>query len=301
MWQKPCNLSLLVRSCWRQSFRQCVGHATVDGFKRCTRDKRGTPHHNDKMNWVKKTFFEKNARASEPPLEPMSPSTSFHEFEAQPRPLDVRRADIRAARELIHTCAKQTAQIYGIAPHWLSFEVLTISDEKDAFFQVQVLMQEWDEYLFAHAYAFELALMKRLSEVNAMVARAVRAVLWRVKHEAGCPYDDLPGPEAWTHEAVSRRAAQRQGVPMVPVPAPAVPLSESEKRALVRPDSPETVLPNFFATSAMNDLAGPLGSAQQVDTEAEYEAARRNGQPPSTLPHFQITQPNGAGLGDREA
>jgi hypothetical protein len=253
------------------------------------------------MNWVKKTFFDKTLRDPEPPSEPLSHSTSFHEFDVQPEPLDVRRADVRVARELIYSCAKQTALVYGIPPQWLVFEVLTISDESKAYFQVQVQMQEWDEHLFARSYAFEIALMKRLAELNMVVARAVRAVLWRVKHEAGCPYDELPGPEAWTPEAVARRAAQQQGLAYVPVPAPAMPLTDSEKRALVRPDAPETMLPAFFATSAMDDVAGPQGSAKHVDTEAEFEAAKRSGQSPSTQPHFHPTMPTLPGSLDREA
>jgi hypothetical protein len=252
------------------------------------------------MNWVKKTFFEKPPREHELPSEPVSHSTSFHEYDIQPQALDVRRADVRAARELIYSCAKQTALIYGIPPQWLAFEVLTISDDEQAFFQLQVQVMEWDEHLFARSYAFELALMKRLGELNMAVARAVRAVLWRVKHEAGCPYDELPGPEAWTPEAVARRAAARQAMPM-PVPVNVQPLSESEKRALVRPDAAETVAPAFFATSAMDDLHGPVGSAKHVDTEAEYEAAKRRAQPPSTQPDFYPTTPTLPGSLNREA
>ncbi len=256
------------------------------------------------MNWVKKTFFEKAPREPELSSEPLSHSTSFHEFDSRPEPLDVRRADVRAARELVYGVAKQTAALYGIPAHWLAFEVLTISDDEQAFFQLQVLVHEWDEHLFARSYAFELALMKRLADLNMVVARAVRAVLWRVKPDAGCPYDELPGPEAWTPEAVSHRALQRLHAAAVPMPVPVSvpPLSDSEKRALVRPDALETVGPAFFATSAMDDVTGPVGKGQSVDTEAEFikaQRAHRSGR--STQPVFEPTTPTQPGALGREA
>ena len=219
------------------------------------------------MNWVKSLFVK-----ADNPLELPTHSTGFHDIEGDPEPLDVKRSDLRAARELIYSSAKQTALLYGIPPEWLAFEVLTIADDEKAYFQLQVVAQEWDEHLFVRAYAFEVAVMKRIAENNFTVARAVRAVLWRARADAGCPYDELPGPEAWLPEVVARRNAQRLAGFLAPIPVDVVPLSDSEKAALVRPDAVETVGPAFFVTSAMDDVVGASGRAESIDTESAFDA-----------------------------
>jgi hypothetical protein len=238
------------------------------------------------MNWVK-SLFVKADRAHELP----SHSTGFHDLEGDPEPLDVKRSDLRAARELIYSSAKQTALLYGIPQDWLSFEVLTIADDEMAYFQLQVVVLEWDEHLFVRAYAFEVAVMKRIAELNMTVARAVRAVLWRTRADAGCPHDELPGPEAWTPEVVARRNAQRLSGFLMPVPVDARPLTDSEKRVLVRPDALETVAPAFFATSAMGDVVDASGRGESIDTEAEFGASASTQVGKDSLGSFSPTVP----------
>lgn len=151
------------------------------------------------MGWLSKIFKESNED------EAPSPSTSFHDLDGQPVPLALRGADLRAARELVKSAATRTAEIYGIPAHWLDYEVVTIADDEKAFFQLQVTMQHWDEYFASHTYAFERAVLKRIRDEDLPVGRAVRAVLWRTSPDAGCPYDDLPEPQAWTSEAIKQR------------------------------------------------------------------------------------------------
>jgi hypothetical protein len=123
------------------------------------------------------------------------------------------------------------------------------------------------------------------------VARAVRAVLWRTRADAGCPYDDLPGPEAWTPEVVARRNAQRLSGFLTPIPMDVTPLTDSEKRALVRPDALETVAPAFFATSAMGDVVGASGRGESIDTEAEFGASASTQAAKDSLGGFSATVP----------
>jgi hypothetical protein len=135
-----------------------------------------------------------------------SPSTGFFDIEGQPVPLSIEARDIRAARELVRTAAVRTAIAFGIPSNWLSFEVVTISDEEKAYFQLQVSLRIWDEQLWAQSAAFEQQVLKRIREDDVNVARAVRAVLWRILPDAGCPHDELSPPEAWRPDAVKSRA-----------------------------------------------------------------------------------------------
>jgi hypothetical protein len=195
------------------------------------------------MNWMS-AIFAKNR-----PDELPSPSTGFHETEGIPEPMRVGNSDLRSARELVYTTAQDVARMYGISPDWLSFEVLTIADDEKAYFQLQVIARQWDEYLFVRSYAFELAVMKRLREINMLVARAVRAVLWRTSPDAGCPYDELPGAEAWTVEAVAGREALRKSL-FTAQPAQQLP---SHLQVSGNKDAPET-MPAFVSGSVASGV-----------------------------------------------
>ncbi len=151
------------------------------------------------MGWLS-NIFKENQEDEAPSL-----STSFHDLDGHPVPLTLQGSDLRAARELVKTAATRTAEIYGIPAHWLAYEVVTIADDEKAFFQLQVTLQHWDEYFSSHTYAFERAVLKRIRDEDLPVGRAVRAVLWRTSPDAGCPYDDLPEPQAWTSEAIKQR------------------------------------------------------------------------------------------------
>jgi hypothetical protein len=136
-----------------------------------------------------------------------SPSTGFFDIEGQPVPLSLADKDVRAARELIRAAAVRTTAIFGIPSNWLSYEVVTISDDEKAYFQLQVSLRIWDEQLWSQAGAYEQQALKRIREDDVNVARAVRAVLWRILPDAGCPHDELAGAPSWRPEAVKTRSA----------------------------------------------------------------------------------------------
>ncbi len=158
------------------------------------------------MGWISKLLNK-----SDGPLEP-SHSTGFHDIDEKPVAITLAESDVRAAREMVHQAAVYTAQIHGLPARWLSFEVVTISDAERAYFQLQILLHYWDEYLMAHCQAFELAVLKKIREENIDVGRAVRAVLWKVTANAGCPYDQMPEPSAWTSESIKERALTRDRI-----------------------------------------------------------------------------------------
>lgn len=184
------------------------------------------------MGWLDKFFKESNGTDAPPP------STGFHDLDGHPVAISLQGSDLRAARELVNNAALETASVYGIPPRWLAFEVVTISDDEKAYFQLQVLMNHWDEYLVAHTYAFERAVVKRIREDNINVGRAVRAVLWRMAPDAGCPYDDMPEPQAWSTDAVKKRGLVRDRV-------------NREQYALTTPASGAVVPPTALAGVAM--------------------------------------------------
>jgi hypothetical protein len=153
------------------------------------------------MSWFQRILGNAPAQQDIP-----SPSTGFFDMDGRPVPLSLAAQDIRAARELVRTAAMRTAASFGIPANWLSYEVVTISDEEKAYFQLQVSLRIWDEQLWAQSGAFEQQALKRIREDDVNVARAVRAVLWRVLPDAGCPHDELSPAAAWKAEAVSSRA-----------------------------------------------------------------------------------------------
>ncbi len=161
------------------------------------------------------------------PTEPDVPShsTGFYDIDGKPVPLSASAQDIRAARELVRKAAVRTADAFGIPANWLSYEVVTISDEEKAYFQLQVSLRIWDEQLWTQSAAFEQQALKRIREDNANVARAVRDVLWRILPDAGCPHDELSGTEAWLPVAIKTRliAYERMRTQIaLPAIAPAV-------------------------------------------------------------------------------
>lgn len=158
------------------------------------------------MGWISNLFSPPRRKTEH------SNSTSYHDLESAPVPLQPTAVDIRSARDVVNQAAVRTAQMHGIPPGWLTFEVLTIADAKQAYFQLQVVMNIWDEHLALHTSAFQNAVIKRIRDENLEVGRAVRAVLWRVAPEAGCPYDDMPQAQAWSPEAVKKRSIVRERI-----------------------------------------------------------------------------------------
>ena len=151
------------------------------------------------------SWFERILKNATQPSDVPSPSTGFFDIDGQPVPLSLEQQDVRAARELVRAAAVRTTAMFGIPSHWFSYEVVTISDDEKAYFQLQVSLRIWDEQLWAQSAAYEQQVLKRIREDDVNVARAVRAVLWRILPDAGCPHDELAGAPAWRPEAVKSR------------------------------------------------------------------------------------------------
>jgi hypothetical protein len=158
------------------------------------------------MNWFN-NLFSKSKRQIE-----HSNSTSYHDLDDTPVPLASTEASMLNARNVVKQAALKTAQSHGIPAGWLSFEVLTIADQKTAYFQLQVVMNIWDEHLAMHNLAFQNAVIKRVRDQSMDIGRALRAVLWRVSPDAGCPYDDMPPAQAWAADAVRNRIIVRERI-----------------------------------------------------------------------------------------
>jgi hypothetical protein len=154
------------------------------------------------VSWLNR-ILNTNTQSNDVP----SPSTGFFDIEGQPVALSLEQRDVRAARELIRASAVRTTAAFGIPAHWLSYEVVTISDDEKAYFQLQVSLRIWDEQLWSQSGAYEQQALKRIREDDVNVGRAVRAVLWRILPDAGCPHDELAGAAAWKPDAVKTRGA----------------------------------------------------------------------------------------------
>ncbi len=219
------------------------------------------------VNWLHRLFTPK-------PEQDASPlSTGFYDAEGKPVPLSLKRQDLRSARELIRKAALKAAAKHGIAAHLLNFEVVTIADEEKAYFQLQVSLRVWDGLLWAQSVAFEEVAMKAIREADPNTARAVRAVLWRVLPEAGCPHGTLSGLEAWRADAMMARntahtdAQQPNSNTASPVVQTAPELAQlSTTQAPAVKAEPKSQLAAFAATFA-NKFATTESSSLPHDSE----------------------------------
>ena len=98
------------------------------------------------MSWFNR--FLNNVPAAR---ELSSPSTGFFDIEGQPVPLSIQHQDVQTARELVRAAAARTTSAFGIPSNWLSYEVVTISDDEKAYFQLQVSLRIWDEQLWSQS------------------------------------------------------------------------------------------------------------------------------------------------------
>ena len=148
------------------------------------------------MAWLGGLFGKKNAQAME-----LLPSGGLDAEDA----LAVPGSTVAEARDLINRAAYENLQLNGIPKEWIKFEILTLSDAAKAYFQLQVTIRHWDAYLLLHSWAFEQTVMGRVRERSLPISRALRAVLWRIAADAGCPYDRMPPSVAWTPDAIAQR------------------------------------------------------------------------------------------------
>ncbi len=224
------------------------------------------------MGWISNLFSPPRRKTEH------SNSTSYHDLEGAPVPLQPAAVDIRSARELVNQAAMRAAQVHGIPPGWLTFEVVTIGDTKQAYFQLQVVMNIWDEHLALHASAFQNAVIKRIRDENLEVGRAVRAVLWRVAAEAGCPYDDMPQPQAWSAEAVKKRSVVRERI-------------HREMYALSVPASGAAAAGNANRPVSANEPARADSAATPGKHDGLLEDSAFGDTRPSSFNGFAATQP----------
>ncbi len=223
------------------------------------------------MNWLNR-ILNSAPRAPEVPTH----STGFYDIDGKPVPLSSQGENVRLARALVHAAAVRTTQSFGIPSNWLSYEVVTISDDEKAYFQLQVSLRFWDEQLWSQSSAYEQQVYKRIREDDVNVARAVRAVLWRVLPEAGCPYDELSDASTWKPESVKARMQAYERLRRE-LNDSAIAASTGLPSVVTGAEASETLPLNPAAQSAQN--ARQLLSEQFSDTR------------PSNFGGFAATQP----------
>ncbi len=153
------------------------------------------------------TLFNKSSSVELP-----VPDTSIFDWDNQPLAGSATPEALDSALGLIIEVAAQTVKAYGLPSHWFSFETVTVTDKGQTYFQLQISMNHWDMQMCAHSYAFERAVIKSIRKKNMDVGRALRAVLWRVAPDAGCPFDEMPQASYWSEEAIAQRDQLRERI-----------------------------------------------------------------------------------------
>ena len=210
------------------------------------------------MGWLSSLFGRKNAFGAD-----SLSSESFNSSLSDEGPvgLSVPGSSVPNARQLIMQCANQVIRSHGIPQDWLKLELLTMADEAKAYFQLQITIKHWDGDLLLHSHAFELSVMNRVREQSLPVSRSMRAVLWRVAPDAGCPYEQMPPSVAWTQDAIAQRMVNPQ-------------MFKTNKPAYVAPKNwkPEDHAATVFQdTHCIEDVDADLAQAIQ-----EARALRQN-------------------------
>jgi hypothetical protein len=223
------------------------------------------------VNWLNR-ILSGSPRALETPTH----STGFYDIDGKPVPLSSQGENVRIARALVHAAAVRTALAFGIPSNWLSYEVVTISDDEKAYFQLQVSLRFWDEQLWSQSNAFEQQVYKRIREDDVNVARAVRAVLWRVLPEAGCPYDELSNASAWKPESVKTRTQAYERL----------------RRELSAPTiAASTILPSVVTGAEASETLPLSSSAHNAKTARQLLDEQFSDTRPSDFGGFAATQP----------
>jgi hypothetical protein len=158
------------------------------------------------MGWLS-TLLKKSDNSQAP-----VPDTGIHDWDNEPLSKATMPSDLGAAIALINDAALQTVIAYGLPEHWFSFETVTVTNSEKTYFQLQILMNHWDMQMCAHSYAFECAVIKKIRKKDLDIGRALRAVLWRVAPDAGCPFDEMPAPSYWTAQAITQRNSLRERI-----------------------------------------------------------------------------------------
>ncbi len=158
------------------------------------------------MRWLS-TLLKKSDGASQ-----TLPDTGIHDWDNEPLTSATAPGDLDAALELITDAALQTVKAYGLPEHWFSFETVTVTNKEKTYFQLQILMNHWDMQMCAHSYAFECAVIRTIRKKDRDIGRALRAVLWRVAPDAGCPFDEMPEPSYWAAQAITERDLLRERI-----------------------------------------------------------------------------------------
>lgn len=210
------------------------------------------------MGWLSSLFGRKNAFGAD-----SLSSESFNSSLSDEGPvgLSVPGSSVPNARQLIMQCANHVIRSHGIPQDWLKLELLTMANEAKAYFQLQITIKHWDGYLLLHSHAFELSVMNRVREQSLPVSRSMRAVLWRVAPDAGCPYEQMPPSVAWTQDAIAQRMVNPQ-------------MFKTNKPAYVAPKNwkPEDHAATVFQdTHCIEDVDADLAQAIQ-----EARALRQN-------------------------
>jgi hypothetical protein len=238
------------------------------------------------MSWFSQ-LFSKPKKTKE-----TSNSTSYHDFDSKPIPLLPTKSNLQNAKDIVKRAALKTVQAHGIPADWLAFEVITIADTKNAYFQLQVEIKVWDEHLVLHTLGFQNAVIKRVRDADLEVGRALRAVLWRMSPDAGCPYDEMPPAQAWAADSIRIRSIARERMNrelkamQAPASGAAVP---SDKKASTGEGAPEKKSSKF--EGLLDDDDSSVSQSSRFDGFAATQPFGRSSQS-SSFDDFPATEPH---------
>lgn len=118
-------------------------------------------------------------------------------------------ADIQ--RELVRVVLKDTLRRHGIPFEWLSCEVHTVVHGPDSEeLHIQLVLMQWHELLMRYATALEHQLLRGLDRFEPSVDHSKYSISWRFSPDCGCPFQVLPPPLVWSHDAPPEAPANEE-------------------------------------------------------------------------------------------
>jgi hypothetical protein len=100
-------------------------------------------------------------------------------------------------RELVKGVLKDALRLSGIPPHWVTCELLNISNAPERFVHIQLTMNVWSEELLKYSVALQRKILIGLEHYEPGVDHSRHVFSWQISPHSQCPHLEMPDPDAW--------------------------------------------------------------------------------------------------------
>jgi hypothetical protein len=100
-------------------------------------------------------------------------------------------------RELVKGVLRDALRLSGIPPHWVTCELLNLSEAAENAVHVQLTMNVWSEELLKFSVALQRRILIGLKHYEPEVDHSRHVFSWLISPHCQCPHLDMPAPDTW--------------------------------------------------------------------------------------------------------